>query len=216
MSLALVALQPPFWQEYLHWQVQREKPWPHGGAPSLGLWVATTEPPPGYHRQWQPVGVNAWGWGPAHDHFGYQTQADGPWLVPLAGLAIFQTDGPFMLADHFATNPDVPPRLRHEAGMLIARTLSVVGAVMGKAMSIAPNSRSLELMLLRAGFQFSRHRNGRIVQAMYTLPIRVAQKRAAGAVYKATPAAEGTPEQTQGGPQTVATTPRKRKRLGGV
>jgi hypothetical protein len=211
-QLKLVPLRLPFLQEYLAWQETREKPWPHMAPPSCGLWVVATGQSEGYPRLWQKFrrhgsqGGDFWGWGEAdlitdedtgdvaQEPGGFLLEDDGPLHVPVAGLAMFVGANNWLMCDHFATNPDVSPRVRREAAILIAKTIPIVGAFLGSTPTICPNAQSLTRILEKhGGFKLSRHANGKPVQAMYVEPVKSAWVRSKKAPRQGIP----------GGPQEV-------------
>jgi len=84
------------------------------------------------------------------------------WVVSdetlVIGVSVFSTEGPYLLVEGFATNPDASPRLRHEATDLGLRHLAALGTIMGKTLVMipGPSAKSVAKMASRLGFSVGR------------------------------------------------------------
>lgn len=76
--------------------------------------------------------------------------ADGRGLI--CGCGLFPTAGPYVLAEHLATNPSAPMRLRHRAVSALLRTLKAYCAMRAKHPIAIIRHRSLVRLLAREGF----------------------------------------------------------------
>lgn len=82
-------------------------------------------------------------------------QIDGGPLV--SGVCIYPTKGPFAFFEHFAVNPEAPPRLLRKAAQLTALALHEYSALTSKVGLVAPGRRmpGLQRVLAQNGFQYS-------------------------------------------------------------
>jgi hypothetical protein len=75
----------------------------------------------------------------------------------LAGVCIYPTDGPYAVVEKASTNPDpkIPRRVTYAAMIAGARALRIYGAMRKKLMLCYPDHKGLELVLRKAGFEYS-------------------------------------------------------------
>lgn len=70
----------------------------------------------------------------------------------ICGAMLDPTQGPYLFAEHLATNPQAPVRLRHRAVSLLIRTLRAYSAITSKYAMVIIRSGSLIRILSREGF----------------------------------------------------------------
>jgi hypothetical protein len=70
----------------------------------------------------------------------------------VAGCCVYPCDGPYAFAEHLATNPGAPVRLRHGASAYLMRQLSAYGAMRKKTM-LAMALPGMAKMCRKAGFK---------------------------------------------------------------
>jgi hypothetical protein len=75
--------------------------------------------------------------------------------VFLAGAGIYDTQGPWVIVDHLATNPMARARLKHQAVMWLGRGILVVSTSMSKRPIAFVHSRGLAMVMLRLGCKIS-------------------------------------------------------------
>lgn len=84
------------------------------------------------------------------------------WVVSgeelIIGVSVFTTDGPYLLVEGFATNPDAPATLRHAATELGLEHLRALGTILSKTVIMLPSheARGVEKVAERLGFQLGR------------------------------------------------------------
>lgn len=73
----------------------------------------------------------------------------------IAGICLYETEGPYVIAEHFTTNPSpaVSLRARHEAAHLVMGQMTVYAAAVGKHLLVFPRAKSSVRILRRGGFQ---------------------------------------------------------------
>jgi len=70
----------------------------------------------------------------------------------LCGVSLYPTTGPYVFAEHMATNPMAPLRLRHRAVAALLRALRAYCAMRAKYPLVVIRHRALVRMLVREGF----------------------------------------------------------------
>jgi hypothetical protein len=85
----------------------------------------------------------------------------GVWIVVqdgtlLAGVCLYDTDGPFLLAEGLATNPGIPATLAHKAVTDMIFLVKAQASSRGKYIVVTPRVRGVAKILERHGFQVQR------------------------------------------------------------
>jgi hypothetical protein len=81
----------------------------------------------------------------------------GVWVVDenenlITGCCIYPCQGPYALAEHFASNPGAPMRLVHAACSMTANGLASWAQMNSKLLVVGSSLRGIDMALLRAGF----------------------------------------------------------------
>lgn len=86
----------------------------------------------------------------------------------VCGVSLYPTAGPYLFAEHLATNPRAPLRMRHRAVVLLLRALRAYSAMRSKYPMVVIRHRSLIRMLTREGFA---HQAAVLMSAAPALPV---------------------------------------------